>query len=135
MSYKILKVGGTGKGENEFGSHAFGADHVDILAVGLDDLFYNGKPQSGSFFILASGQIRLVKTLPYFFLTVLWNTDSRIFYRDKYLLIPPRRLDVDGGVLVAEFDCVVNKIVQHLLYFPKVSVYHLDTVGKGKIKA
>ena len=39
--------------ENEFRSHAFGADHINILPVGLDDLFYNRQAQAGAPFVLA----------------------------------------------------------------------------------
>lgn len=43
--------------EDKFGSYAFGADNVNIFVVGMDDLFYNGKSESGSFFVLAAGEI------------------------------------------------------------------------------
>ena len=62
----FLKTGGTGQRKNELGSHAFRADHVNVLAVGLYDFLYNGQSQSGAFFILAPGQISLLKTFPDF---------------------------------------------------------------------
>ena len=78
MSYNILKVCGTGKGEDEFGPNAFRTDHIDILPMGLDDFFYNGKAKPGPLFILAPGKVCLIKTFPDFFLAVFGNPDSRI---------------------------------------------------------
>ena len=43
------------QGENKFTSHAGSTDHIDMLIVSIDNFFYNGKTQPGSFFILASG--------------------------------------------------------------------------------
>jgi len=37
------------------GSHAGSTDHIDMLIMCIDDLFYNGKSQAGSFFIFATG--------------------------------------------------------------------------------
>ena len=59
MSYNILKVSGTGR-ENKLCPNAFRADHVNVLADGLDDfLQWTGPVQS--LLILAAGQVRLVK--------------------------------------------------------------------------
>ena len=114
MSYNILKVCGTGKGENEFRPNAFRTDHIDILPMGLDDFFYNGKAKPGPLFILAPGKVCLIKTFPDFFLAVFGDSDSRVLDRDKYFLIPSRCLDIDGGVVVAELDGIVNQVVQDL---------------------
>ena len=36
---------------------------------------------------------------------------------------------------MAEFDRIVNEIVEDLLYFPKVRKHHLDAVGECEFKA
>ena len=66
MSYNILKVCGTGKGEDEFGPNAFRTDHINILSMGLDDFLYNGKSKSCALLILAPGKVCLIKTFPVF---------------------------------------------------------------------
>ena len=42
------------QGEGKFASHALGADHIDILAVCLDDLFRDSKAEACAFFIFSS---------------------------------------------------------------------------------
>ena len=53
MSYKLLKVGGAGEGEDKFRAYPFRAYHIDVFPVRLDDLLHDGKPQPGACFILA----------------------------------------------------------------------------------
>lgn len=64
--------------EDKLGSHALRADHVDVLAMGLDDLLDNGKPKTGSLFVFASGEVCLVESIPDFLDAVRRNSDSGI---------------------------------------------------------
>ena len=41
------------QGEDKFCSHAFGAHHIDIFVVRLDDFLYNGETKSGAFLIFS----------------------------------------------------------------------------------
>ena len=52
------------EGEDEFGSDAFRADHVDVLVVGVDDLFDDGKSQPRSLAVFSAGGIDLVEPVP-----------------------------------------------------------------------
>ena len=52
MSYKLLKVGGAGEGEDKFRAYPFRAYHIDVFPVRLDDLLHDGKPQPGAFLSL-----------------------------------------------------------------------------------
>ena len=82
-----LQLCGAGEGENEFGSHAFRADDVDIFTVSLDDLFHNGQAQAGSAFILAAGQVGFVEAFPDLFDAVPGNSDACIFYMQGVICI------------------------------------------------
>ena len=64
------------QGEGKFASHALGADHIDILAVCLDDLFRDSKAEACAFFIFSSGRVCFIEALPDFFDTVFWYTFS-----------------------------------------------------------
>ena len=108
MSYNILKVCGTGKGEDEFGPNAFRTDHINILSMGLDDFLYNGKSKSGSFSILSTGSICLIKTIPHFGKTFFWNSHSVILHRHEHLSILHSCLNVDGRIVIAELNSIVQ---------------------------
>ena len=77
----------------------------------------------------------LIKTLPYLFDIILWDTNTGILHRHKYLLIAYRGLDIDDRILPAEFDGIVNQIVENLLNLAEISVDHLDGIGEGEIKS
>ena len=59
--------------EDKFRTNPFGADHVDIFSMKLNDLFYDGKAKSRSFLVFSSGQVRLIETFPDFFQTAFQN--------------------------------------------------------------
>ena len=103
--------------------------------MGLYDLFYNGKSKAGAPLVFASGKIRFVETVPDFFNAVSGNTDSRIFYGNEDLFIFAGCLDIDHRVIVAEFDGIVDQVIENLLDLSHVCIYHLDIIGKCKIKA
>lgn len=102
--------------------------------MGLYDLLYDGEPKSGAALVLAPGEVGLVKTLPDFLQTVLRDADAGILNGDENLFVAAAGLDVDGGVVVAELDRVVDQVVEHLLYFPKVRIDHLNIVGECEVK-
>ena len=51
------------QGEDEFGSDTLGADDIDVFVVGIDDLLHDGKSKAGAFLVLASGEVRLIKSV------------------------------------------------------------------------
>ena len=53
-----------GQCEDKLRPNLLCADHINSFPVILDDLFYNGQPQTGSLFIFSTGQICLVETIP-----------------------------------------------------------------------
>lgn len=48
-----------------------GADHVDVFPVGLDDLLYDGEAQPRALFVLSSGKVGFVETVPDLFQGIL----------------------------------------------------------------
>ena len=44
------------------------------------------------------------------------------------------RSDVNDRILVAEFDRVVDQVVENLLDFSEIGVDHLDAIRKGQVK-
>ena len=104
-----LQIGGPGQGEDKLRADAHGADDVDGLAVVLDDLFDNGQAQAGAPLVTAPGGVGFVKPLPDLFQAVLGDADACILDGNKRFFILYRRLDLDGGVVVAELDGIVNQ--------------------------
>ncbi len=100
----------------------------------LYDLFYNRQPESCSLLILTSGEIRLIEPVPDLLDTFPRNTDSRILHGNKDFLVLQRSLDIDHRVLTAEFDGVVDQIVEHLLDLTEVCIHHLDIRSEGEIE-
>lgn len=101
--------------ENEFCPYAFRADDVDMLIVGLDDLFHNGKTKSGAPLVFPAGDVCLVEAFPDFFQAVLRDADTGIFDGNENLSAPLGGLNGDGGICMAELDRIINEIVEHLL--------------------
>lgn len=83
--------------------------------MGLDDFLHDGKAKPGSFLVLPAGGVGLIKAFPDFFQAVLGDPDSGILHRDEYFPAAFGGLDGDGGVRVAEFDRIVNEVIEHLL--------------------
>ena len=62
------------------------------------------------------------------------DTDTGIFDRDKDLSVPECGFDGDGGIAVAEFDCVVDEVVEYLVDFGRVRLYRQRGFGQTQIK-
>ena len=100
----------------------------------LYDLFYDCQTESCSLLILTSGEIRLIEPVPDLLDTLFRNTDSRIFHGNKDFLVLQRSLDIDHRVLTAEFDGVVDQVVEYLLDLTEVCIHHLDIRSEGEIE-
>ena len=74
----------------------------------LNDFFYNGKSETGSFFIFSAGQVRFIETVEYLLHTVLRNSDARILYRNKDLFVFYAGLDVNRGILMAKLNGIID---------------------------
>ena len=81
----------------------------------LDNLLYDGETKPGSFFVLAAGEIRLVEALPDLFDAVTRDADASVLDGDEDLVVLLCGLDCDCGVRVAEFDCIVDQVLEYLL--------------------
>ena len=68
-----------GNREDKFRTDSFRTDDIDVLAVGMNDLFGNTQTETGSFLVLTTGKICLVKTVEDQVEAVLRNTDTGIF--------------------------------------------------------
>ena len=103
------------EGEDEFGSDAFRTDDVDILVMGADDFFYDGKSETGALAVFSAGGVDLVKTIPDLGQAFFRDADAGILYGDKYFPVFFRRLDNNRRIIVGKFDRIVDEIVQNLL--------------------
>ena len=114
------------QGEDKFASGPLGADHVDILAVGGDDLLDDGQAQAGALAVLAPGAVLLVEAVPDLGQALPGNSFPGILDGDKDLAVALRSLHSDGGIPEAELDGVVNEVVEHLL-----DLAHVRVNGQG----
>ncbi len=73
------------------------------------------RDQARFLFVLAAGEIRLVEALPDLFDAVARDADASVLDGDEDLVVLLCGLDCDCGVRVAEFDCIVDQVVEHLL--------------------
>ena len=115
--------------EDKLCADAGRADDIYVFFVGLNDLFYNCKTKPCSLLILTSGQIGFIKSVKDKLLVFLGNTDSAVLDGNKYFAVLLGSLDLDGRIFVTEFDCIVHKIVEHLLDLTDVCVYDHRIVG------
>ena len=83
--------------------------------MGLYGFFDDGQSQPGSLFVLAPGEVGLVETFPDLIQRVSWDSDAIILDGGIDLVAPLRGLDGDGGIRLAEFDGIVQQIVEDLL--------------------
>ena len=100
----------------------------------LYDLFYDRQSESCSLLIFSSGEIRLIEAVPYLLDTFLRNTDSRILHGNKDFLVFQRSLDIDHRILTAEFNGIVDQIVEYLLDLTEIRIHHLDIRSEGEIQ-
>ena len=82
-SVLIIMIAGLLQGEDKFTAYTLCTDYIDVLVVGSDDFFHDGKPQSGAFLIFTSGQIRFVEAFPDQLQLFFGNTDTGVLDRDK----------------------------------------------------
>ena len=80
------------EGEDEFGSDAFRTDHVDVLVMGVDNLFDDRQSQPGAFAVFSAGGVDLVKSFPDLGKAFFRYSDSGVFHGDEYLPVFFRRL-------------------------------------------
>ena len=119
-----------GQGKDELCTNSLCTDNIDILFVGVDDLFDNGEAQAGAFPVLSSGRINFIKTVPDFRQVHFGNTAAHIFYRDKNSLMLQRRFNLDHRIFRTEFNGVIDKIIQHLLDLDHICVDEKGLSGK-----
>ena len=130
----LLHISWLGQRKDKLRAHTFGADHIDVFTVGLDDVFYDRKAKAGTFFIFTSGKIRFVETAPDLFDTFFRNSDTGIFDGNENTLKFQVGLDVDHRIRMAELDGIVDQVVEHLLDLAQIRIDHLCVVGKSQIQ-
>ena len=111
--------------EDKFRAHPFGTHHINIFPVGLYDLLHDRQPQPGSLLIFSPRQIRFIKTLPDLINTVLRDADAGILDGDKDFFIPHRGLYIDDRIIEAEFNGVIDQVIENLLDLPQIRMNHL----------
>lgn len=96
----------------------------DVLSMCMKNLFDDCQTKAGSFLILASGSINLIKSFPDLLETCLWNSNAMIFDRNKDLAVFFGSLKCNRGIVRAEFDRVAQKVIQHLLDLFHICLCH-----------
>ena len=97
-----------------------------------DDLTDYGQAQACPFFVFAAGEVGLVKALPDLVLILFGNTDPVVLDADEDFAALFCGLDLNNGAGSAEFDRVVDEIVEYLLYFVYVGVDIEDVAGQDQ---
>ena len=87
-----------------------------------DDLADYGQAEACPFFVFASGEVGLVEALPDLVLVFFGNADSAVFDADEDFAFLFSGLYLDLRVVVAEFDGVVDQVVEDLLDLVHVGV-------------
>ena len=80
---EVFCLFGLFKCKDKFSSNTYCTDHINVLLMCIDDLFYNCKSKAGSFAVFSAGGIDFVKAVPYFGKTLFGDSGSVVFYRDK----------------------------------------------------
>ena len=96
--------------KNKFCSNTLCTDHIDVLSMCMKNLFDDCQTKAGSFLILASGSVNLIKSFPDFLETCLWNSNAMIFNRNKDLAVFFGSLKCNRGIVRAEFDRVAQRL-------------------------
>lgn len=120
------------EGRNKLGTDAFCADDIDVFAVCLDGFFYDRKSQAGALLILAAGKVCFVKAFPNLIQRTAGDPDPIVFYRDVDLFSALCGFNGDSRLRVAEFDGIVQQIVENLVDLTLVGI-DLEMFG-GKQK-
>ncbi len=93
------------------------------------------RPSPVPFFVLSSGKVGFVETVPDLFSgnplgipTPVSLTETKTFF------VPGRSLDIDHGAVVAELDGIVQEVIKDLLDLSQIRVDHQYVVGKGQVQ-
>ena len=112
------KTGRQGIGKSR--ADALAGQHLEVAAVAFDDPAGDGEAQPRALFVLSSGKVGFVETVPDLFQGILGDPHAGVLDGDEDFAVLLRCLNCDGGIVVAEFDCIINEIVQHLLDFSHI---------------
>lgn len=107
----------------KFRPDALCADYIDVLIVSTDDLADDGEAKACPFFIAPPGSVGFVKTIPDFRKILTGNAFSEILDGDEDKLFTDRDTDLDDTVIVAEFDGIVEQVIEDLLDLDEISIY------------
>ena len=110
----------------------FSTDQIDVFLMGTDDLADDGQAQACPFFVLAAGEVGLVEAVPDQFLVFFANSDSAVANGDKYCISFFCCINGDLGVLMAEFQGVVDQVVEDLLDLFQVRIDKEDLSGQDQ---
>ena len=108
--------------KDKFGSHTFCTDHINILVMCIDDLFDYRKSKSGAFTVFSAGCINFVETIPDFAQAFFGNAGSVIFYRNEDLTAFYSWFNLNRGIIIAEFNGIIKKVVKDLL-----NLFHISS--------
>ena len=100
-----------------------------MFVVGLDDLLDDGQAQAGPFLVLPAGQVRFVEALPDLVQLLAGDPDPVVLHRDEDLVVFLGCLDCDRRAVLAEFDGVVQEIIEDLL---DLAFVRIDIDGPGE---
>ena len=101
--------------------------------MSAENFTHDGQAETCPFFILAAGKIRLVEALENGVLLATRDSDPMILDRDENVSVLLIGFQSDRGAGAAEFDGVVDQIVEDLLNAVLIRVDVKDIAGQDPV--
>ena len=101
--------------KDKFSSDAFSTDDINGLVVSVDDFFDDRKSKSCAFAVFSTGGVDFVEAFPDFIQAFFRDAGTVVFDRDENFSAFYGGLYLDGRIIMAEFDGIVQKIIENLL--------------------
>ena len=100
--------------KDKFSSDAFSTDDINGLVVSVDDFFDDRKSKSCAFAVFSTGGVDFVEAFPDFIQAFFRDAGTVVFDRDENFSAFYGGLYLDGRIIMAEFDGIVQKIIEFM---------------------
>ena len=124
--------GGDLQRESEGRACAGRTDYIDVLTMGRDDLLCNGKAEAGPCTVKSPGAVGFVKAVPDSRLFRDRNSASVIRYGQIAASVLYSGFETYLGVSFAEFDGIVEQVVDNLLDFFLIGIHEERFTGEDQ---
>ena len=114
----------------ELGANVLRADDGNCLAVSADDLLDDRETESCSLAISASGGVALIEAVPDFGQVVAGYAAALVLDGDFAFSVPDRGFQLNFRAFFAEFDRIVEQVIDDLLDFFVIGVH--AELGSGQ---